>query len=294
MCSCHTSCSLILGFFVLHLFKLGSSLTFYIFPFTFYIFPFIFLLIFLLLLGVCSSFSPALGFCLWRWLSHYHSKSGFFYFTSFIYVFIHSTLFFLTFTTTSSFPTPLQISISSLKTSSDSLFCFFYYIPSAWENGTAQKLFCRRHKKPLSPPFPSPNNGIRKALLPQQCRGSNSQKLQQGMKVSNAASPPQLEFLTHRSHCPSEMSKRELLRISSFLWVNKVRHDIQENPQVSKTKRDCVIPGQIWSKGKEEKAFGPCEERVVKGNFYFIVMLFQHNSILAFLGEKKTKNWKAK
>lgn len=108
------------------------------------------------------------------------------------------------------------------------------------------------------------------------------------MKVSNAASPPQLEFLTHRSHCPSEMSKRELLRSSSSLWVNKVRHGIQENPKVSKTKRDCVLPGQIWSEGKEEKAFGPCEERVVKGNFYFIVMLFQHNSESpAFLEGKK-------
>lgn len=107
------------------------------------------------------------------------------------------------------------------------------------------------------------------------------------MKVSNAASPPQLEFLTHRSHCPSEISKRELLRVPSSLWVNKVRHDIQENPQVSKTKRDCVLPGQVWSKGKEEKAFGPCEERLVKGNFYFIVMLFQHNSIPTFLEEKK-------
>lgn len=111
------------------------------------------------------------------------------------------------------------------------------------------------------------------------------------MKVSNAASPPQLEFLTHRRHCPSEMSKRELLRSSSSLWVNKVRHDIQENPKVSKTKRDCVLPGQIWSEGKEEKAFGPCEERVVKGNFYFIVMLFQHNSESpAFLEGKKLKS----
>lgn len=114
------------------------------------------------------------------------------------------------------------------------------------------------------------------------------------MKVSNAASPPQLEFLTHRSYCLSEMSKGGLLRISSSFWVSRVKQDIQEKPPSQHNKKQFCSPRPNMATRKGGKGlFTMWKPRAVRYS-YFNVILFQHKPIPCISREKKKQHKIAK
>lgn len=92
-------------------------------------------------------------------------------------------------------------------------------------------------------------------------------KLQKCMKVSNAASPPQLEFPTHRSYCPSEMSKGGLLRISSSFWVSMAWQHPRKSLKSAKQKAILFFQTKQSHKEKRKKSFHHVK-RVVRDNFY--------------------------
>lgn len=86
------------------------------------------------------------------------------------------------------------------------------------------------------------------------------------------------------------MSKKGITE-DFFLSLSKqgqTRHP-RKPPKSAKQKGIVFFQDKYGQKEKEEKAFGPCEERLVK-DFCFIAMLFQHNSIPAFLEGKKLKS----
>lgn len=109
------------------------------------------------------------------------------------------------------------------------------------------------------------------------------------MKVSNAASPPQLEFLTHRSYCPSEMTTGGLLKISSSFWVSRVEQDIQEKPRSQHNRKQfCSSRPNTATRKGGKGLFTMWKLRVVR-HFHFIAMLFQHKPIPCISREKKKK-----
>lgn len=122
---------------------------------------------------------------------------------------------------------------------------------------------------------------VASALYRQQCT-----KLQQCMKVNNAASPPHLEFLTHRSYCLSKMSRGELLRFSSSFRVKKVKHTSKKTPKSAKQEVIVFFQAKYGHKERRKRPFDHVKRELSKPTFILLCCYFSTTVAPTFLERK--------